>query len=341
MSGYISQASNDSRGNGTRVLLAALFVGVEVVFGLFAAQGNATLLIVLGLIVIATLAICKWPELSTLVVLFGMYMNLPSIGVNFYNVPPGVALGFPLLLILPLANYLLFRREGLIVDKVFVWMCLYLVAQLVSTVFAFSTGDAVDSVFTYITEGMLLYFLLINVIRSEVQVRRVIWVLLIAGGVMGGLTVYQEITHDFKNNYGGLAQRGGSFLTDEEAYEWRDRAAGPVGEINRYAQVLLVLVPLGLFRFWGERSRWLKFAALLMTGLSMAGVILTFSRGGAIALVLVLLSVCYLWRVKLHHIVIGLVAIFLFITLVAPDYVGRVATITQVQALFVRGAAGQ
>ena len=59
-----------------------------------------------------------------------------------------------------------------------------------------------------------------------------------------------------------------AFKTGEEALHgnvMQRRLAGPLGEQNRYAQIMLMLVPLGLFRFWGERSialRQLSYAEL-------------------------------------------------------------------------------
>src|SRR5204863_139815 len=61
-----------------------------------------------------------------------------------------------------------------------------------------------------------------------------------------------------------------------------------IGEKNRYAQVLLVLLPLAFSRMRGERSRLLRLLAAGCAALIFSGVVLTFSRGGAIAAAVVL-----------------------------------------------------
>ena len=65
-------------------------------------------------------------------------------------------------------------------------------------------------------------------------------------------------------------------------------SAGPIGEKNRYAQIMLVLFPLAIFRFWQEKNRWLKLAAGVVMVCILSGVILTVSRGAFLGLVVVL-----------------------------------------------------
>ena len=44
----------------------------------------------------------------------------------------------------------------------------------------------------FFVEGLLLYFLLTNVIRTPLMLKRVVWVLLISGALIGGLSLYQH-----------------------------------------------------------------------------------------------------------------------------------------------------
>ena len=57
---------------------------------------------------------------------------------------------------------------------------------------------------------------------------------------------------------------------------------------------MLMLVPLGMFRFWGERSKLLKAAAAGATVFCLIGSLLTFSRGGIVGLVLMLIIMAVL-----------------------------------------------
>ena len=59
---------------------------------------------------------------------------------------------------------------------------------------------------TYLTEGLILYLLVSNAVRSTRTLNRVVWILIIAGSLLGAISIYQELTHTYTNNYGGLAQ---------------------------------------------------------------------------------------------------------------------------------------
>ncbi len=313
-------------------MIIAVLLGIAAMLGFLGVQGQRNL--VIGAVVGAVLLMLMLmrPRLATAVVLFGLYMNLPVVAMRYHDVSPMTATAFPLLLIIPLASYMVFRREKIVLDKTFVWMFLYLAVQCVSALFAYNINYATDAVLQYLVEGILLYFLMVNVIRSETDLRLATWALVIAAAIMAGIVVYQEVTHTFDNNYGGLAQRLASFEIGD-TQNWRDRAGGSVGEPNFFAQVLLAVVPLTLFPFWSERS-WLKrILAVALTVVLIGGIVVTFSRGASIGLMIMLLVMAYLWRVKPIQIVLGIVGVILVISMVAPEYFLRVASIADVQGL--------
>ena len=116
-----------------------------------------------------------------------------------------------------------------------------------------------------------MYFLIINVVRDLPTLRRVTWALLLAGCLMGGLSIFQKVTHTENNIYGGLAQVSSDFEGNMSRQDLRSgsigqngevvgqvRAAGPIGETNRYGQRLVVLLPLAVLRFCTESSRRLR-----------------------------------------------------------------------------------
>ena len=100
------------------------------------------------------------------------------------------------------------------------------------------------------------------------------------------LSIHQDFTNNYDNNYGGFAQAadatfrtGVTTLTGDVVQR---RLAGSIGETNRFAQVMLMLVPLGIFRFIGESRLVLRWTAGAATALITLGVVLTFSRGAAV-----------------------------------------------------------
>ena len=90
---------------------------------------------------------------------------------------------------------------------------------------------------------------------------------------MGGVSVHQQLTKNFADDYGGFAQvTGRGFLVETQRGEVRQpRLCGPIGEQNRYAQIMLMLAPLGLFCLGPETSRFRRCAAVTATAVIVAG----------------------------------------------------------------------
>jgi O-antigen ligase len=190
-----------------------------------------------------------------------------------------------------------------------------------------------------------VYFLVLNAVRRLPNLRRAIWTLLVVGAILGSMSVYQELTHRYDQQFAGLAQRNlergqgldepssGTLLRKRDTIYVANRAAGPIGDPNRYAQILIVLLPLGLFRVRDERSRALKLAAAGATLLVLCGILLSYSRGGFITLVMLLVALIALGYVRLRHVALGLVVVTVLAALVAPGFMGRIGSIGGVAGL--------
>lgn len=315
-----------------RALLIGVLLLLAVVFGYMAAIGQGFIAVIATVAAVAAVLSFIQPRLAVMVVLFGLYLNAPVVAVRDQGMPSIFGVAFPLILIIPVTIYILLRRGKLIFDVTFAWMIGFLAVQTLSALFAFDVAVATDALVNYAIEGLMLYFLLVNVIRDEEDLRLAIWAVTIAAAIMGAIVLFQEVTKTFTNTYGGFAMRMASFETGDSG-NWRDRTSGPIGDPNFFAQVLLMVVPLSLFRFWGERKLFLRVLALVCTLAIISGVVLTFSRGAALALIVSLGVIAYLWRIKPHHLVLGLVGVVLFISVVAPDYLGRIQSVSDVSGL--------
>jgi putative inorganic carbon (HCO3(-)) transporter len=278
-----------------------------------------------------------WAEAATLTVVFALYTNMLVVASIFHNVPQVLAASFILMLVIPLANYIILQRKPLVITPALPLIIVWLLVLVLSALFSQSVNASVPSIQLFITEGLLLYFLVSNVIRTPATLRRVIWVLLLAGSLMGALSLYQELTRSYSNNFGGFAQISNFGFKDGDpflGFVRRPRLGGPIGEQNRYAQVMIVLLPLALFRFWGERSGLLRVFAAAATFLILSAILLTFSRGAAVAL-LGLFVIMIVWRyIRLHQAALMLLTLIVLIATIAPDYILRLDTIRSVQGLF-------
>lgn len=317
------------------VILIALLGAVAVGF---AATNEPFLGIAVLLGIVALLALIKWPDAATLLVVFYIYTNVGPVLMNFHGVPPYIAMGFPLLLAIPLISYVLLRREKLIITPVFHLLLLLLVIYILGAVFSNDIILASRKLIDYVFEGVLLFFFLTNVIRTPLMLKRVVWTLLISGALIGGLSLYQQVTGTFDNNYGGFAQVAGDFGTGEENLQGeiqQSRLMGSVGEQNRYAQNMLMLVPLGLFQIWIYRSTRMRILASISTGLIIIGGALAFSRGAAVGFVMMILIFVLLRYIKFYQLALLVLGAYLVLWMF-PQYSVRLATVT---TLFTDAAA--
>src|SRR6185503_4551013 len=149
----------------------------------------------------------------------------------------------------PFVDRVLLRRQGLVVTPVLWLLVLFLGAQIVSMTFSRDPGQSLRDVLTYALEGVGLYFLVTNVVRDKETLRGATWALLAAGALMSVAPLVQQATGSFDRDYGGLAQvdgegfRTGRASKEGGVEERQSRLAGPIGEKNRFAQILLILLP--------------------------------------------------------------------------------------------------
>jgi hypothetical protein len=344
-----------------RVLLACAVAGFGVLFLLYqSAMLAAGALIIMGVLAL----MLRWPEIGTLVALFAIYSNIGVLAMRSQRAiqatagsadqNPRIAIvlaGMALLLFVPLVHQLLIRKEQFIFDRGFVLMVAFFGALLTSSVFARDGRLAGARVADYLLEGLAPYFLLTNVVRDVPALRRATWALLLAGSLMGGLTVFQRATHTENNMYAGLAQMGTdvtltasgqerpprpSGLTGRGGTEGQLRAAGPIGETNRYAQILLVLLPLAVLTIRTGSSRTLRAFGLLAGGLILGGLLLTFSRGAMLTGVVLLGMMACMRLLKPRHVLASVLGVSVLVAAFAPAVIARMATLEHLNSLLFR-----
>jgi len=313
-----------------------------LILGLIAIN-QAIIAIGIGLGLLVMLAILARPNLATLLVVFILYTNAAVIAVHFHNVPSLIGGALPALLVFPLASYVIVRREKLVMSPILLPIFLFFAVQVAGTLFAEYRYEATNNLITFILEGLGIFFLITNVVRTPRMMRQATWALLLAGGFIGALSVYQQFTHTFQNNYWGFAQM--SFAQINTGVETINgavtapRLAGQIGEKNRYAQIMLMLVPIGMFRFWGEKKNLMRLLAAVITGLIAMGAALAYSRGAAVGFVLMMMIMVFMRYIKIWQ--VGILVVLLAVVLVAvPTYATRLTSLQTLAASFSEDSGG-
>lgn len=303
----------------------------------------------LGLVVLLGAALAR-PEIATIAAVFALYANLLPATAHFYGLPKILAILFFLVLLLPVLYYIGVCRESVRTDAVLALMLVYLIVQIASVVFSQDVAAAFTPISRFVLEGMVLYFLILNAVRTPAILRRCLWAIIIAGAMLGSLSLIQDLTRTYDNQYGGLAltrttnelgeireprlRVGDNSLTDTDT---RPRAMGSIGDPNFYGQILAALLPIALLRVWSESRTQLRVLAALAVFAIVGGILLTFSRGAGLAVVALALALVPLGYIRLRY---GLIAIATaaIVLALSPDYLQRIKTVAELESTSMRSA---
>jgi putative inorganic carbon (hco3(-)) transporter len=273
-----------------RVTPAFVVVLLVVVALVGASAGVAPVpVLAAGVVALAGARLLARPDLATLAVVSLIYSNAVVVGVRLHGVPEAIQYVVPLLLALPLADRVLRQREAFVSARALPFAVAFLVVQIISTMLSREPARAFEAVEVSALEGVALFVLVTNVVTSLAVLRRCLWCIAVAAAVLGGLSVVQFATGAYDQEFLGFAQPGEQPPpTDPNELSQPEpprRLGGPIGEKNRYAQVLLLAVPVAAMLARTERTRELRVIAFGCSALALGGVVLTFSRGAALALV--------------------------------------------------------
>lgn len=281
---------------------------------------------------LAVLAMLLRPEAATHLFLFGLYINLPIIAIRYYGVPHLVAAGFIGVLSIPIAAYLI-RGRPFLAPPAFMPMLVYLVALLVSSLLSINLEGSLGFTGIFVTEGVLLVLLVTNAIRTRETLRHGIAALLLAGAVMGGISIIQEATGSYDNDFGGFSPVNERGFAVEETIIGRDvrpRLTGPVGEQNRFAQILVVLLPLAVYQARTATSRKGSLLAAAAGVLILGGVVLTFSRMGLVTIAGLVFLMALWGEIRWRHVGAGALVVAVAAVVAFPDLIVRLDSLAPV-----------
>ncbi len=263
-------------------------------------------------------------------------LNAPSLLAQRFGNEAAIAALTMGLIAVPAFGSMLSQRH-LVIDWTLLLMLGFLATSLVSTVFARDAVVALDWTRTYVFEGVFIYLLVVNAVRDPHVLRRMLASVVAAAALLSALSIYQEASRDYHTQFGGLAQRNLERGVGSEMVEGSGRsrtkvllahrASGPIGDPNRYAQVLLVTAPLAYALMLVAKRRVARVAALTALACILGGIATTYSRSTflvTIGLVVVTASTRF---VRFRHLVMALVVLAVLVPVIAPGYAGRVRSV--------------
>jgi putative inorganic carbon (HCO3(-)) transporter len=275
----------------------------------------------------------RYGEWAALAAIFLLFSNAVVVAVGYHGLPrAGAFTIIPLLLALPLFVGVVMRGERLRLTTTFFWAVFYAVVQFVGCLLSRDPIESMERFVVSVSEGLVLYLLVSNALRTESMVRRAVWALLTAGALMGALVGYQQVTRSFDHEFLGFAQIGADVGHADEGTVQQVRLAGPVGEVNAFAQFMSMLIPLALFALPSARTRMGKLLVASAMGFSMLAAMLAFSRGIAVGLVLTFLVMACLGTVRLKHVLLAGLVVAVALAAV-PQYGKRLGSLVNLSGL--------
>jgi O-antigen ligase len=289
---------------------------------------------IVGVVALAG-AILLFPAIGTIIFFALAWANAPVVLTR----ETGNALLFGAasgaLLCVPAFIQIFVLKRGFVLDRTFGLMMLFLTTLFVSLFVAYDSQLALAWIGTYVSEGILLYLLVVNAVRDENVLRWVIWTLVGVAALLCVFSIYQEVTRDYEHTFGGFAGRtlevelqqetyeSGGLVRTRESVRPEDRACGPVNDANYFAQILLVVLPMATVLIKISTTKTAKITALVLTLLVLSGILLTYSRGGFLILVVLALLMIRYGYFRLRHIFLGAIPVLAIIFAVAPGYFTR------------------
>jgi O-antigen ligase len=279
-----------------------------------------------------------WPGLAAFTGLALLYSNVAVVAVRFHGVPRWAGIAVALLLAIPLVHALMQRRDRVVLHPVLALLVAFLGVNVVGAAFAPQPRASWNFVLELALEGIAIFFLVTNAVRTPVALRHATWAILLGGALVALVPLYQQVTGSFDDDFGGLGQTTSTGFRTGAGDLRQPRLSGTIGEQNRFAQNMLMLLPLGLALWRIERTAALRRAAILCTALAGAGCALAFSRGAAVAFAITLVTAVGMRLVPRRQAALVVLGGLLCVAAM-PQYWKRLSTIATVSSLWREGVS--
>ena len=306
------------------VLLVGFAVRNTELLHLSVAFTPATFLAAVGAIALGVL-ILRFGEFALVLLASAVYLNLSNVLVRA---------GFPSLLqiaAIPLLLAALVSRRPIewmrLTRQPLTWLLVaYTLVVLGSTLYAQSPALADESL-AETAKALIIYMLVVLLASSERRIRLATWTMVLVGAALSLLAILRLLGIAIP----GLSDAFARFeLAHIHATVFEPRITGPLGDANFFAQILLVLVPIGLFLAWQSQHRAGRLLAYTSVGLLIGATALTYSRGGALALGCVVLLTFMASGIGWRRLALGAALVGGLAAIIKPlDFAARLATVRE------------
>lgn len=254
------------------------------------------------------------------------YLRISDIAIDYYRAPSIFKPFIALLIVAILIQWMRSRETQKGWGRAALLVLAYGLVVFTSLLYAVNYSTAANAASDFAKNGVITVLLVI-IIQNRSTFRGAMWVLVIAGIITGSISVFQYLTKTFANAYGGLGQAEIlNIVTGVDDY----RISGPIGDPNFYAQILVVIVPLAFQFMLSEKKLILRALAAWSLAVCGLSIIFTFSRGGAVALGVVLICLLIYRRLRPLELILIALLIIAMAAFLPEQYNARLNAMTQI-----------
>lgn len=255
-----------------------------------------------------------------------VYLNVSTVFVRQYDLPSILRVVIIALTILAVLELGFRGTVEVVLQPLTFLLASYVAILLLTSTFARSTRFADERLLDSLKAlGIFMLFVALASGWRRIQISS--YAIIVSATFLSVLGLYQALTGNYSRWFGGFARVKNAHIYGDV---FQPRIAGPLGDPNFFAQILVIAVPIALFAGWESRSKRVRTAAFAAAALIIGAILLTYSRGGMLALGIVLLLALVAHRVDKRRMIIGAAALLVFLLLLPSRFTERFVTIEQI-----------
>lgn len=252
------------------------------------------------------MAILARPYLGMYVLTLFIFTNLSTVLNEAFGIPSLNKILVALIFVAVIGTRVVMQKKPLLFRVSEGAIMLYVIVTSVSTIIsAGSMGDSFNSILDVVKDFVII-IIIVQLATEESAWKNAQWVLIASAVILSMMTWFQFFTGNFDMDFYGLAtSRSDSVQGDFSTYIDFMRVGGPVGDPNFYAQILVMVMPLAIYRFLTDPvkiNRIFGAIAILLIG---GAIIFTYSRATLVVMIAVIGLIMLERRIPIYKIVVG------------------------------------
>jgi putative inorganic carbon (HCO3(-)) transporter len=314
-------------------ILMSIVVAALGVVAVSNTNNNIGLYGLMGLMGIAVvMAIIIKPSLGANILVIAIFTNISDLLTK--QGYPGIIK--PLVAVVAVALVVRYLYAGQIpighskTAKVEYFLLAYFMVVIASFLVASDKTRAMSDI-TDLGKDMVIIYCILFALRQSQTWKQTMWLIMITTTVLCLLSLYQLVTNNYEQTFFRLA----SIQMDRAlATSSTPRVGGPINAPNLWAQVLIAVSILIVFRLFHEKQVIKKFAAILMLGILLYITLNTYSRGAYLVLAIDAVLILFMFKKRFNPIILiaGAAIIFLAIPFLPATYRDRFTSLFVVTA---------